>query len=276
RSMRRPREGSAEERFHAEIQPDLEGRRQSHALRDLLQGIPTRWPQSPHPGAAAAGAARHLRTRLSDQLRNRLQDKLAEQPPAIQRCILLAGLEELPVRIPGPELLYHSAQRGRGAHQGRGAAAGMGSCAGTLPQPGGDRARSEARQGLLSRCRPQWPAAAAHDLSGDRRGPRRHAAADRPEVQGQPHRALHLPDGQTGSDRLQLRPSRAGPSPVNESTPTLGRISTAGSTAFGILVAISFCHLLNDMMQSLLPALYPMLRSSYRLSFTQIGLLTFT
>src|SRR5256885_9998648 len=54
--------------------------------------------QSPHPGAAAAGAARHLRTRLSDQLRNRLQDKLAEQPPAIQRCILLAGLEELPVR----------------------------------------------------------------------------------------------------------------------------------------------------------------------------------
>jgi len=35
-------------------------------------------------------------------------------------------------------------------------------------------------------------------------------------------------------------------------------------------------HLLNDMMQSLLPALYPMLRSSYQLSFTQIGLLTFT
>jgi MFS transporter, FSR family, fosmidomycin resistance protein len=44
----------------------------------------------------------------------------------------------------------------------------------------------------------------------------------------------------------------------------------------GVLAAISFCHLLNDMMQSLLPALYPMLRSSYRLSFGQIGLLTFT
>src|SRR5206468_1784366 len=50
----------------------------------------------------------------------------------------------------------------------------------------------------------------------------------------------------------------------------------AGGTAFGILAAISFCHLLNDMMQSLLPALYPMLRGSYRLSFTQIALLTFT
>ena len=50
----------------------------------------------------------------------------------------------------------------------------------------------------------------------------------------------------------------------------------AGETALGILAAISFCHLLNDMMQSLLPALYPMIKSSYGLSFAQIGLLTFT
>jgi len=47
-------------------------------------------------------------------------------------------------------------------------------------------------------------------------------------------------------------------------------------TTFTILAAISFCHLLNDMMQSLLPALYPMLKSSYELSFGQIGFLTFT
>jgi MFS transporter, FSR family, fosmidomycin resistance protein len=47
-------------------------------------------------------------------------------------------------------------------------------------------------------------------------------------------------------------------------------------TAFTVLLAISFCHLLNDMMQSLLPALYPMLKSAYALSFGQIGLLTFT
>jgi FSR family fosmidomycin resistance protein-like MFS transporter len=51
---------------------------------------------------------------------------------------------------------------------------------------------------------------------------------------------------------------------------------SAGRTAFGILLAISFCHLLNDMMQSLLPALYPMLKTSYALSFGEIGLLTFT
>ena len=50
----------------------------------------------------------------------------------------------------------------------------------------------------------------------------------------------------------------------------------AGNTAFAVLAAISVCHLLNDMMQSLLPAIYPMLKGNYGLDFGQIGLLTFT
>src|ERR1700757_4949190 len=66
------------------------------------------------------------------------------------------------------------------------------------------------------------------------------------------------------------------PALVNDSSSTLGKVGAAGGTAVAILAAISFCHLLNDMMQSLLPALYPMLKSSYRMSFGQIGLLTFT
>lgn len=41
-----------------------------------------------------------------------------------------------------------------------------------------------------------------------------------------------------------------------------------------VLVAVSFCHLLNDVMQSLLAAVYPMLKHDYALSFWQIGLLT--
>ena len=49
--------------------------------------------------------------------------------------------------------------------------------------------------------------------------------------------------------------------------------SKAGATAFAILGAITFCHLLNDVMQALLPALYPMLKAGFRLSFGQIGLL---
>ena len=47
-------------------------------------------------------------------------------------------------------------------------------------------------------------------------------------------------------------------------------------TAFAILAAISFCHLLNDMMQSLLPSIYPILKSNYGLDFGQVGLITFT
>ena len=52
--------------------------------------------------------------------------------------------------------------------------------------------------------------------------------------------------------------------------------SDASATTFSILAAISFCHLLNDMMQSLLPAIYPILKANYGLDFGQIGLLTFT
>lgn len=45
-------------------------------------------------------------------------------------------------------------------------------------------------------------------------------------------------------------------------------------TVFAVLVAISACHLINDMMQSLLPAIYPGLKLSLGLSFGQIGLVT--
>ena len=50
---------------------------------------------------------------------------------------------------------------------------------------------------------------------------------------------------------------------------------TAHQTVFGIIAAISVCHMLNDLMQALLPAIYPMLKDSYGLNFGQIGLLTF-
>jgi FSR family fosmidomycin resistance protein-like MFS transporter len=46
------------------------------------------------------------------------------------------------------------------------------------------------------------------------------------------------------------------------------------STTFSVILSLSFCHLLNDMMQSLVPALYPILKSSYGLSFSQVGLIT--
>lgn len=45
-------------------------------------------------------------------------------------------------------------------------------------------------------------------------------------------------------------------------------------TAMSVLVAVSFCHMLNDIMQSLLASLYPILKANYSLDFMQIGLLT--
>ncbi|MDU6412401.1 MAG: MFS transporter [Yersiniaceae bacterium] len=47
-------------------------------------------------------------------------------------------------------------------------------------------------------------------------------------------------------------------------------------TAFSILAAISVSHLLNDMIQSLILAIYPLLQHEFALSFTQIGLITLT
>jgi FSR family fosmidomycin resistance protein-like MFS transporter len=56
---------------------------------------------------------------------------------------------------------------------------------------------------------------------------------------------------------------------------TLPRNAEAG-TAFGVLGAISTAHLINDMMQSLILAIYPILKGDFHLSFGQIGLITLT
>jgi FSR family fosmidomycin resistance protein-like MFS transporter len=54
------------------------------------------------------------------------------------------------------------------------------------------------------------------------------------------------------------------------------RLGTAERSVFKILLAVSVCHLLNDTVQSLLPAVYPLLRSTFRLDFGQVGLIAFT
>jgi MFS transporter, FSR family, fosmidomycin resistance protein len=56
-------------------------------------------------------------------------------------------------------------------------------------------------------------------------------------------------------------------------TDTVAR-KIAHDTSFTVLGAIGFCHLLNDMMQSLLPAIYPTLKAQFHLNFAQIGLVT--
>lgn len=51
---------------------------------------------------------------------------------------------------------------------------------------------------------------------------------------------------------------------------------SANKAAFSILVALSFSHLLNDTMQSLIPSIYPLVKDTYQLTFGQIGLITLT
>ncbi|CAM3736932.1 MFS transporter [Rahnella bruchi] len=62
----------------------------------------------------------------------------------------------------------------------------------------------------------------------------------------------------------------------NIATPETPQKDAVKKTAFSILAAISVSHLLNDMIQSLILAIYPLLQNEFSLSFTQIGLITLT
>ena len=56
--------------------------------------------------------------------------------------------------------------------------------------------------------------------------------------------------------------------------PTSTAVANQEMTAFAVLAAISVAHLLNDTIQSLLPAIYPLLKATFNLSFAQIGMMT--
>jgi FSR family fosmidomycin resistance protein-like MFS transporter len=60
----------------------------------------------------------------------------------------------------------------------------------------------------------------------------------------------------------------------SSSTPT--QASVASQTVYPILFSICFAHLLNDLLQSVIPSLYPVMREKYHLSFSQVGWITFT
>ncbi len=57
-------------------------------------------------------------------------------------------------------------------------------------------------------------------------------------------------------------------------TPPRFGAATGESTLFVLLATLSVAHLLNDTVQSLLPAVYPILKQTFRLSFSQVGLIT--
>ncbi len=60
------------------------------------------------------------------------------------------------------------------------------------------------------------------------------------------------------------------------STPATATSSRPEKTLYAVLLAVSFSHLLNDTIQSLIPAIYPSVKETFQLTFTQVGLITLT
>ena len=58
-------------------------------------------------------------------------------------------------------------------------------------------------------------------------------------------------------------------------TTDINKNAIVSKTVFTILFSISFAHLLNDLIQAIIPSVYPILKQNYNLSFSQIGLITF-
>ncbi len=91
---------------------------------------------------------------------------------------------------------------------------------------------------------------------------------------------------QTGKAVLFLAGTQDGLPPPEDSTmpddsaslpatkPANTRSPAADDSAFAVIFSLSFCHMLNDMMQSMVPAIYPILKESYALDYAQIGLIT--
>ncbi len=92
------------------------------------------------------------------------------------------------------------------------------------------------------------------------------------------HPSATLPDPldhamETSLDKRALADASAS-SPSSAGAPASA--AKASRTDYPILGAISFSHLMNDMIQSLILAIYPMLKANFSLSFAQIGLITLT
>jgi len=74
--------------------------------------------------------------------------------------------------------------------------------------------------------------------------------------------------------RVETSPLSPAAIPLSNDMP--GKASASEGTQFAVLGGISFAHMLNDMIQSLILAIYPILKNSFHLSFAQVGLITLT
>src|SRR5690348_2962259 len=89
------------------------------------------------------------------------------------------------------------------------------------------------------------------------------------------HSACASLDSVPAVERLSFSMSQDSPSSATSSIPAAVS-ATANHTVMNILLMLSTAHMLNDTFQAMLPAIYPLLKDSYHLTFTQIGLITLT
>jgi FSR family fosmidomycin resistance protein-like MFS transporter len=83
------------------------------------------------------------------------------------------------------------------------------------------------------------------------------------------------PHGRFAPFGVEKGPLRAQfPAAMTDTTPG-PVLKAAHATSFAVLAAISLSHLINDMIQAVLPAIYPTLKGEFRLSFSQVGFITF-
>jgi FSR family fosmidomycin resistance protein-like MFS transporter len=66
------------------------------------------------------------------------------------------------------------------------------------------------------------------------------------------------------------------PQPIASDAVNPAGPETGQRAVLGVLLALSFAHLLNDSIQALVPSIYPLLKRTFQLDFTQVGLITFT
>jgi len=74
----------------------------------------------------------------------------------------------------------------------------------------------------------------------------------------------------------RVETSPLSPTAMPQLSDTPGNTAASEGTQFAVIGGISFAHMLNDMIQSLILAIYPILKNSFHLSFAQVGLITLT
>ena len=84
----------------------------------------------------------------------------------------------------------------------------------------------------------------------------------------------YLKNEETKGEKKTLAGRLQGEGKMNRAEKIEGHPNAGNGTAFAVLFTMGFCHLLNDMIQSVVPAMYPLMKENFGFTFVQIGIIT--